>query len=292
MERIVLLIIGLIAVVAFVVIIELKFPNSPLIKAFSRALGALAAIAAIVQVLPIDLDDWLRPPDEPAIVVPGIVPGIATGGPPAGSTEYPPTATATPTTFAPRPTGALLYQKDLRRAADSPEWGVADDDAGHSGYDGLGYTVAAPRGQRSHFVLNRQNEYTNFVMEVDVTPLSDENLPAILLVVGWREDGPVYLFVLPPDGQCGRSIVAEEEWRQVAKDQLCPALQADHTLRVRLEVSERFMRAFINGQPIKEYPLDGYSSGAIGLGVLNYAPPESDDEAEARFHNLMLWALP
>lgn len=294
MEHVILLIIVLIAIVAFVVFIELKFPDSRIIKAFSRAFGALALLAAIIQVLPIDLADWLRPQNPPAVVVSGIVPNNSANPTTAQSPGF---ATPTPTlevpaSFFPRPAGAVLYQKSLRSEDDSPEWGVADDDMGRSDYDDRGYIVASPRGQRTHFVLNRQSEYTNFALEVDVTPLSADNVPAILLVVGWREDGPVYTFTQSPDGRCSRAVFAAGAWQQPDNAPRCPELRLGYAQRVRLEVKDRTLRAFIDGQPLKEYTLDGYSGGAIGLGVLNYAPLGSDSEAEARFNNLVVWELP
>jgi hypothetical protein len=292
MERLVLffiIIVGLLVLIALAYVIE-KFSNSRPIRYFSRVGVLVLGIAAIMQALQIDPRDWLTPaPIDNSVIVQSIIADPLPTSPPS-ITDSQPTAAVIP--FTPRPAGEQLYHASLRVAADSPDWQTGGDDDGESGYDDRGYFVAAKKGGQSYFVLSRLREYDDFAVEVNITPLTESRVTAFVVVVGWGDDGDAHLFVVAPEGHCGLAVPYGNELRGIVKDPICPKLERDSTSRVRLEMHEGSMRAIIDGRLIKEYTLDGYDEGFIGLGVLNYAPAGSAEEVKVRFDDLTVWALP
>ena len=190
------------------------------------------------------------------------------------------------------PLGQPSYSASLVSPAADPNWQTGNTADSESGYDGQGYYVLSRKGTRSHFTLNRAKEYDQFALEVDVTPLTDSQITAYMIVVGWQESGDGYLFVVGPDGQCGTVIPYENGMKPLAKDPICPIPEKGITSQVHVEVAQEKMKVFVDGLFVKEYFIDDYASGFIGLGVLNYAPPNDTTAASVRFNHLTIWSLP
>lgn len=293
MERLIFLVFIVVVALALLVIIEVKYPHAPLMKAIGRAIALLAGIAAIIDILPFDFSEWLNIDEPYATVIPAIMPDHKPTLPPATPREsFQPSQPATVSPFLYSATRAPLYQNSLSSAYGAPEWGVADDDDGASGFDGQGYFVRAKEGGRSHVVWNTSIEFDDFVLEVDATPLSAGEIAALLVAVGWRDDDRGFLFIAAPNGECGLAARRDDHIEMLHKATACPTLRVNRSSRVRVAVSDGRLLAHVAGQPAIDHPLDGYEGGFIGLGVLSYAPDDSATQAAVRFRDLAIWPEP
>lgn len=283
-------------VVAFAVFayVEIKRPDAPIVRATSRAIAAVACIATIMQVLGLDVTGRLLEPDshdDTIAVIPAIIPGQHPTSPPEASNgQYRSPATVAP--IAPHSERSLIYHNSLSSAVSAPEWGVADDDDGASGFDGQGYFVRSKRGGRSHLVWNTSMEFDDLVLEVDATPLSAGELATLLVAVGWRDGDRGYLFIAAPNGECGLAVRDEDRIEMLQKNTTCPTLRVNRSSRIRVVVADGRLQAHIDGQPTLDHPLENYTGGFVGLGVLSYARDDSQTEASVRFRDLAIWSGP
>lgn len=292
MERLIFLVFIVVAAFLLAVVIEVKYPHAPIMKAVGRAIALLAGVAAIIDILPIDFSEWLGFDNPTAIVIPADassrpLPALPE---PSGQTDRPPpTAPPIPT----RPERSPTYYSSFASAYAAPGWGVGDDDDGASGFDRYGYFVRAKEAGRSHLVWNTAIEFDDFVLEVDATPATASETAAVLVAVGWRdEDDRGFLFIAAPNGECGLGARGQERIEIIHKIAACPRLPVNHSSRIRIEVSDGRLQAHIDGQPALDYPLDGYAGGYVGLGVLSYAHEDSDIQATMRFRDLAVWSTP
>lgn len=183
-----------------------------------------------------------------------------------------------------------IYFSSLESQTDG-SWRVWQDSDGRAGYENGGYYVLAFDSKAGWLSANLDDEYRNFVLNIDAIPISHSLITGYAIAVGWDESNSYYSFEVQPDGECGMIIVKNYQ-RTPLLFSRCPQPVQNELIHIHLEVEEQNMRAFINDEYITTMYLPDYQYGKIGLGTYNGGRSGSGAEAKMQFNNLAIWDLP
>lgn len=193
----------------------------------------------------------------------------------------------------PSEVGALIHFDDFE--SDTSNWRTWSDGDGRGWYENGGYNVRSYANTRGWMSIKLNDPYTHFILEVDVIPSTHELVTGYILAFAWTEGENYYTFEVRAGGECGFVKVAEKmRVSGFASNSFCPKPVQNETVRVRLEINQDKVTAFINGvfAGQKIWPDDEpYEGGNIGLGVYNSGELDSGAQAQVRFDNLAIWRV-
>lgn len=183
-----------------------------------------------------------------------------------------------------------IYFNSLETQTDI-SWRVWGDSDGRAGYENRGYYVLSFDSKAGWLSANLDDEYKNFILSIDATPISYGLITGYSIAVGWEESNSYYSFEVRPDGECGLIRVNNYRRASLLTSQ-CPQPVQNEPARIRLELDSQRMRAFINDEYITTMYLSNYEGGKIGLGTHNGGQLGSGAEAKVKFNNLVIWNVP
>ena len=232
------------------------------------------------------------------------------GGPatptPTATVTLTPTATMTPVVtpsmtptvpsnaispIVPAETGTLIYFDDFESNANN--WRTWSDDDGRAWYENGGYNVRSYANTRGWMSIKLDDHHNDMILEVDAVPITYELVTGYSIAFGWAEGENYYMFTVQAGGECGFHRVNEKRLEAgFTSKTLCPSPVQNESVRVRLEINQEKVVAFINGtfagQKIWQ-DNEPYTGGNIGLGVYNSGEIGSGAQEQVRFDNLAIW---
>jgi hypothetical protein len=235
----------------------------------------------------------------------GVVSGIIDWPPVRPPTAAPapdtPTIAPPPT---PRKTGDASFQDEFD--PDKPRhWSVGEDDHGRSWYGDGGYNVLSRDSKRAWIWVmperhagGESKSFTDAIIEVDATPITDGRLTGYGLVFGWTEEYDndndsynysYYKFEVKPNGDCGFLEIVKQIPERDWMSWTCPLPVRDTTVRIRLEIKDRVMVAFLDSQYVARQEIASYEGGLIGLSTYCGGESGSNIKSQVRFDNLIVW---
>lgn len=188
-------------------------------------------------------------------------------------------------------TGSLIYFDDFESIPDN--WPTWSNDDGRAWYENGGYNVRSYANTRGWMSIKLNDHYSNIILEVDAVPITHELVTGYGIAFNRTEKATYYSFEVQAGGECGFIRVIEN--RRVGgftSKSLCPSPTQNENVRVRLEIHQEKVVAFINetfaGQKVWE-DNEPYAGGYIGLGVYNSGEIGNGAQAQVRFDNLAIW---
>jgi len=251
------------------------------------------------------LDTWAKIGGVIAMLAAVLVFVIPTAPSPAAvspltSTPSPaPTLTDTPLGPTPAPRSpankAILYDS-LR------EHGVmttGTDSDGKSWYDKNGYNVVSLSTKNSWSWVMRTYTVTDAIVEVTATPITDGRVTGYGIVFGW--DSTItptgfFVFEVQSFGNCqflqgenpsGPGLLT---WN-ISPAYSCAQPMKDQSAKIRLEIVQQHVVAFINDQYVTQADFPSYSGGRLGFYCFNGGSAESHFAAQVRFNDLIIWPV-
>lgn len=202
-----------------------------------------------------------------------------------------PTPEATPDAIpTPLIVGEPIYFNSFTSPTDG-SWRTWQDVDGQAGYENDSYYVLAKDTKSGWLSANLDDDYYDFVLEVQVTPASYGPVTGYDIAVGWDETNSYYSFQVRPDGSCGLLIVTNYRGTALLGFE-CPVPTQDEQVKIRLELKNKRMNVFMDDGYIATLYLANYEGGKIGLGTHNGGQVGSGVEAKVYFKNLTIWRMP
>lgn len=209
---------------------------------------------------------------------------------PSVTATIPSTPTLIPS-IVPAEPGTLTYFDDFE--SNTNNWRTWSDGDGRAWYENGGYNVRSYANTRGWMSIKLDDPHTNMILEVDVVPITHELVTGYAIAIGWTEGENYYMFEVQAGGACGFNKIVERRLTgSLTYNTLCPSPVQNESVRVRLEISQGKVIAFINekyaGQKVW-LDRDPYKGGNIGLGVYNSGEVGSGAQAQVMFDNLAIW---
>lgn len=215
--------------------------------------------------------------------------------PPTMEPSTPRTSTLVPT---PITVGRAVFFDDFEG---DRFWTEGSDANGRSSYGQGGYNVVSqssvsgwvwilPERKGTTDVVSHR--YDNLVIEVDAVPVTDGRVTGYGVVIGWDKSNSYILFHVRPDGDCGVVRVQSHVPVDTVMQKKCPQPTRGEVARIRVEVKDGHMVAFVNKDFAGEYSFPQYQGGLLGFEAYNGGTAESQIASQVRFDNLIVWNYP